>query len=144
MMHVMSSMTSSSFFQRFVASFTRAFAAASGEFFSTKGNTSHATSTFDINSQTPSDASRMNWSNSVSVYSIISGSGITPTDYATLSPIDLDMASPGTSSSWTQTLKGPIGSPFMSLKASTLPFCSIIRLYSSCSSGLWSHVSYST
>ena len=37
---------------------------------------------------------------------------IVPTDAATLSPNDRDIANPGTFSVLSQTLAGPIGSPF--------------------------------
>lgn len=60
-----------------------------------------------------------NLSSSTNLYSMISmilyiyyfylpGSAITPTDAATLSPKDLLIANPGTSSSLSQTLEGPM------------------------------------
>jgi hypothetical protein len=44
------------------------------------------------------------------------GSGITPTDAATRSPKDLDIARPGIFSFFSHTLCGPIGSPLGSAK----------------------------
>jgi hypothetical protein len=66
---------------------------------------------FERNSQTPSLAITTNLSFSVSVISVTSGSGITPTEWATLSPIDLDIAKPGMSSYLTHTHLGPNSSP---------------------------------
>jgi len=65
------------------ASFTRAFAAASGALLAKNGNAILATSSFYMNSHIPSLAITMNISSGVMSYSSISGSGITPTDYAT-------------------------------------------------------------
>lgn len=48
-----------------------------------------------INSQTPSLATIMNLSSPVIIWVVISGSEMTPTLWAILSPIDLDIASPG-------------------------------------------------
>ena len=53
--------------------------------------------------------------------SFISGSYETPTEAATISPMDLVIAKPGTLSFLVQTLKGPIALPNWSLKDSTLP-----------------------
>lgn len=49
------------------------------------------------------------------------GSAVTPTLDATSSPKDLVIASPGISSFFNQTLKGPIGFLSGSLKESILP-----------------------
>jgi len=63
---------------------------------------------------------------------------MTPTELATLSPIDRLIASPGTFSSLSQTRAGPIGCPSGSQNGSTLPLQSMIRSNSSFQSGLWS------
>lgn len=80
----------------------------------------------------------MNLSSSSRDISKNSGSGLTPTDYATESPIDLLIASPGIFSVLSQTLCGPIGWPFGSQKGSTRPPLFLILLLSSFLSGLWS------
>ena len=59
------------------------------------------------NSHTPSEANTMNLSSSVILNISISGSQITPAELAMLSPNDLLIASPGMSSSLSQTLYGP-------------------------------------
>jgi len=60
MIQVMSSMTSSSLFQRKKLSFTRTFAAVSGVPVQSSNATSLATSSFERNSHTPSEAITMN------------------------------------------------------------------------------------
>lgn len=69
---------------------------------------------------------------------LISGMGLTPTDAPTKSPKLRVIARPGTLSFCTQTLRGPIGSPYSSLKASTLPFILRMRSASFSRVGLWS------
>ena len=64
------------------------------------------------------------------------GSAITPTLAATLSPNDLLIANPGTSSSFNQTLEGPMNSLSSSLKGSILPPLRFILTDSSGSFGL--------
>lgn len=54
------------------------------------------------------------------LYLKISGSAITPTDLAAISPNDLDIAKPGTSSLANQTLNAPYLFPSIKLY-STLP-----------------------
>jgi len=66
------------------------------------------------------------------------GSAITPTLAATLSPKDLLIANPGTSSSFNQTLDGPINWSSSSLNGSILPPLFFILSDSSGSLGLWS------
>lgn len=63
---------------------------------------------------------------------------MTPTLAATLSPKDLDIASPGTSSSFSHTLEGPMNWSSSSLKGSILPPRFLILADSSGSLGLWS------
>lgn len=65
------------------ASLTSALAAASGALFAKKGWEIFATSSFGKNSQTPSLAITKYKSSGVISYSSNSGSGITPTLYAT-------------------------------------------------------------
>ena len=62
----------------------------------------------EINSQIPSLAKIINLSSYKNEYSVISGSEITPTLCAIPSPKLLLIANPGTSSSFNQTLFGPI------------------------------------
>lgn len=59
-MHVMSSIELSSCYHLLIDSFIRASAAFSAEFFKKCGITIAATSSFEMNSQTPSDAITMN------------------------------------------------------------------------------------
>lgn len=134
----MSSMTSSSLFQCSTLSSVNFLQAPSGSLFSQYGATSLTHSSLSMNSQTPSDARTRNLSHSFSVSSKNSGSGITPTVAATKSPTDLLIARPGTFWVFNQTLAGPTGSPFSSLKGSTLPLVLRIRSSSSALSGLWS------
>lgn len=68
------------------------------------------------------------------------GSAITPTLAATLSPKDRLIANPGTSSSFNQTLAGPINWSSSSLNGSILPPLLLILSASSGSLGLWSLV----
>ena len=70
---------------------------------------------------------------------------MTPTLYATKSPILRDMARPGTSSLANHTRLGPMSSPVtLSLKASIRPPRSIILAPSTGSQGLWSLESWRT
>ena len=71
----------------------------------------------------------------------ISGLAMTPTLAAMRSPNDLDIARPGTSWCESQTLGGPMSSPFKPLHASTRPLFSRIRFFSSSRSGFWSSLS---
>lgn len=64
----------------------------------------------DRNSKRPSVPNKKILSSSKTSKVLISGTLVTPTDFATSSPIDLVIASPGTV--WLlQTLKGPFGFP---------------------------------
>jgi hypothetical protein len=69
------------------------------------------------------------------LYLNISGSAITPTYLATISPMDLDIANPGTSSLANQTLYAPYLFPSYKLY-STLPPASSILLASKVLLGL--------
>jgi hypothetical protein len=69
---------------------------------------------------------------------MISGRGLTPTEAATRSPKLRVIASPGTLSFCTQTLKGPIGSPYSSIKGYIRPFIFLIRSAYFYTEGLWS------
>lgn len=91
-----------------------------------------------MNSQIPSEAMMINLSSIFILISKNSGSGETPTDWATESPIDQLMARPGMFSVLSQTRWGPIGKPFGSQKGSTLPPDFLILNSSSFQSGLWS------
>jgi len=91
-----------------------------------------------MNSQIPSEAMIMNLSSVLRWISKNSGSGETPTDYATESPIDLLIAKPGMFSVQSQTRCGPIGRPLGSQNGSTLPPDFQIQNSSSLRSGLWS------
>jgi hypothetical protein len=93
-----------------------------------------------MNSHIPSLAMIMNLSSGVSLCSTISGSGITPTDAAHVSPMALDIANPGSfyTELRTHTLAGPISSFKLSLYAETFPPQASIRHFSSRLSGLWS------
>lgn len=95
---------------------------------------------FSRNSQTPSLAITTTLSSLVNVYSPISGRALQPTEWETESPKDLVIASPGTSSFFSQTRSGPRGLLFWSLKESIRPPLARIRSASSLSSGLWSRV----
>jgi hypothetical protein len=74
------------------------------------------------------------------------GSGVTPTEVAQRSPMDLLIASPGYASFFNQTLKGPYFCPFSNLVIthylpeylSTLPPDLFILSFSAGISGLWS------
>lgn len=79
----------------------------------------------------------------------ISGSAVTPTDDADMSPIDRVIASPGTYLFFSQTRLGPYNIPALvlypggvipgvSLDYSILPLHFLILAASSGSSGLWS------
>jgi hypothetical protein len=61
---------------------------------------------------------------------------MTPTCEAIKSPKDLDIANPGMSWFFSQTLGGPKGSPLKSLYDSTLPPLALILVSSDGSSGL--------
>lgn len=69
---------------------------------------------------------------------LLPGLEITPTDYATKSPNDLDMANPGISCFFNQTLYGPTDYPDGVLSFLILPPAFEILAFSSFSSGLWS------
>lgn len=85
---------------------------------------------FEINSHTPSEAMIMNLSAAVSWSSKIYGSAMTPAFAATESPIERVIASPGTSSYFSHTLKGPIGYRFWSNKDSLWVYDSLpLKLY---------------
>ena len=98
------------------------------------------TSSFVRNSKTPSDARTINLSCSQRFNSRISGSAMTPTSAAHLSPNDLVIASPGMFSVACQTLRVPSGRPVESRKESTRPPFLIILSYSSYSLPLWSRL----
>jgi hypothetical protein len=65
---------------------------------------------------------------------------VTPTECATLSPNALVIASPGISSFFSHTLKGPIGFLLWSLNESTRPPLKIILFASSGWHGFWSRL----
>ena len=69
---------------------------------------------------------------------MISGVLITPADYATKSPIDLLIASPGACSFLSQTLYGPTDHPNISFIYMTFPLDAWIHSFSSGKLGLWS------
>ena len=135
---VMSSITSSSLFQASVAIYVNSRQAPSGSPLYQYFDTILTHVLLSINSQMPSDAITMNLSSLFSSSSKNSGSGMTPTELATQSPIDRLIASPGMFSSFSHTHAGPIGWPSGSLKGSTLPFDIRILSNSSFLSGLWS------
>lgn len=91
-----------------------------------------------MNSQIPSEAIIINLSSEFKWISKNSGSGETPTLWATESPIDQLIANPGMFSVQSQTRWGPIGKPLGSQNGSTLPPDFLIQNSSSLRSGLWS------
>ena len=102
------------FFQLSTDSFISLLQAFSGWFRKKYGITRCIQSSFDRNSQTPSLAIIINLSSGYKSKLRTSGSGLTPTDAATKSPRDLDIAKPGMFSFLSQTLYGPSGLPFSS------------------------------
>ncbi len=78
------------------------------------------------------------------LYYFIVGSVITPNEWATLSPNDLDIAKPGDDNIGDHTLAGPTDSPLKSLKCSTFPPLLLILIRSFGSSALWSYESSMT
>jgi hypothetical protein len=101
-----------------------------------------ATCWFVRNSQIPSEANKTILSEGVSILCDISGSQEHPTEWATVSPIDLDIASPGEFTPLTHTLYGPLNLPRQSCAWRTLPPLFYTLYFSLVSSGLWSVVNY--
>lgn len=105
----MSSMTSSFYIHRVRASFANALHAPVTSPLDQYGTVIFTISSFLRKSKIPSDPITMNLSSGLMEYSKISGSAITPTDSATQSPMDRDIARPGMSAVCSQTLDGPRG-----------------------------------
>ena len=138
----MSSTDCDYFFHWAKAADTRAFAAASGASLLKYGRTTLATCELDRNSQIPSLASMTILSWGFSTVYVISGSQEHPTECATVSPSDLDIASPGLLIFFTHTLWGPLNRPRQSWACMTLPPMAQTLAFSFGLSGLWSYVSY--
>lgn len=137
----MSSTDCDCFFHWARAAETKALAAASGASFAKKGKTTLATYWFERNSQIPSLASSTILSNGVKALYVMSGSHAHPTECATVSPKDLDIASPGLFTFLTQTLWGPLNLPRQSCAYTTFPPIFMTLYISFGVSGLWSYVS---
>lgn len=137
---VMSSIDWDYLFHWVRAADTNALAAASGASLAKKGWTIAATYAFDKNSQIPSEANRTILSEGFNIVWLISGSQEQPTEWATVSPIDLDIAKPGEFTFFTQTLCGPLNLPLQSWACRTLPPLDWTLAFSLGSSGLWSVV----
>ena len=72
----------------------------------------------------------------VSTEYVMSGSHEQPTEWATVSPIDRDMARPGVFMFFTHTLYGPENRPLQSCACCTLPYLLHILAFSLFESGL--------
>jgi len=73
------------------------------------------------NSHIPSLAINTILSHGVNIVYVYSGSQEQPTEWATVSPIDLDIASPGLLTFFTHTLWGPLNLPLQSWAWATFP-----------------------
>ena len=123
---------------------TKAFAAASGASFSKNGTTIFATFWLDKNSQIPSEANSTILSWGWRIVWVMSGSQLHPTEWATVSPIERDIARPGELMFLTHILWGPENLPLQSWACNTLPPLFWTLVFSLGLSGLWSVVSYFT
>mmetsp|Transcript_10958 Transcript_10958/g.38014 ORF Transcript_10958/g.38014 Transcript_10958/m.38014 type:complete len:223 (+) Transcript_10958:758-1426(+) len=135
-MTVMSSTTpSSSTIHRWCAVSTSLFTASSGVLHAAV----IATASSDVtNSHSPSLAITTNLSLGSSSYLLTSGSVLTPTRCASMSPNARLIARPGIHAYLSHTLCGPTFVPCSSTSLSTRPPIDKIRFFSSSVSGLWS------
>mmetsp|Transcript_73198 Transcript_73198/g.176925 ORF Transcript_73198/g.176925 Transcript_73198/m.176925 type:complete len:223 (-) Transcript_73198:348-1016(-) len=135
-MMVVSSTTCSSFIHRAEASATSRSTAFFGSLAPVPTIMS-MTSWFSQNSHSPSEASTIILSASVSSTWCISGSEITPAVCATVSPSERAIASPGMSM-WPSHTRGGPSMPSSYSTANTRPPAARMRFFSSSRSGLWS------